>query len=182
MDPWGLSRRTASLKERSVNRQLKYLHAYTDKEYVTPQDKADSARELRNNMRGPKKEKFDLDALLTSELGKVKSLMSGKPPVSLPQALSGGPADTHVYYGTKGGKRVYVGITNDLKRRQMEHGARFTLEPITKTPLTRGEARAIEQVLIKNNPGFENIRNSISPTHTWYNQAVEWGEQWLRNN
>ena len=77
---------------------------------------------------------------------------------------------------------MYVGITNDLKRRQMEHGARFTLEPITKTPLIRGEARAIEQALIKNNPGFQNIRNSISPTHTWYNQAVEWGEHWLRNN
>ena len=77
---------------------------------------------------------------------------------------------------------MYVGITNDLKRRQMEHGTRFRLEPITKTPLIRGEARAVEQALIKNNPGFQNIRNSISPTHTWYNQAVEWGEQWLRNN
>lgn len=77
---------------------------------------------------------------------------------------------------------MYVGITNDLKRRQMEHGARFTLQKITDAPLTHGEARAIEQALIKNNPGFQNIRNSISPTHTWYNQAVEWGEQWLRNN
>ena len=115
-------------------------------------------------------------------IGKVKSLIRGKPPVSLPQALSGGPADTYVYYGKKGGKPVYIGITNDLKSRQMEHGARFTLEPITKTPLIRGEARAIEQALIKNNPGFQNIRNSISPTHTWYNQAVEWGEHWLRNN
>ena len=115
-------------------------------------------------------------------VGKVKSLIRGKSPVSLPQALSGGPADTYVYYGKKGGKPVYVGITNDLKRRQMEHGTRFRLEPITKTPLIRGEARAVEQALIKNNPGFQNIRNSISPTHTWYNQAVEWGEQWLRNN
>ena len=72
VDPWGLSRRTASLKKRSVNRQLKYLHAYTDKEYVTPQDKADAARELRNNMRRHKKDKFDLDALLTGEFGDEK--------------------------------------------------------------------------------------------------------------
>ena len=55
----------------------------------------------------------------------------------------------------------------------MEHGARFRLQKITDAPVTRGEARAIEQALIKNNPGFQNIRNSISPTHTWYNQAVE---------
>ena len=64
----------------------------------------------------------------------------------------------------------------------MEYGARFTLQKITDAPLTRGEDRAIEQALIKNNPCFQNIRNSISPTHTWYDQAVEWGEQWLRNN
>ena len=121
-------------------------------------------------------------AAIRFAVGKVKSLIRGKPPVSLPQALSGGTVDTYVYYGKKGGKPVYIGITNDLKSRQMEHGTRFRLEPITKTPLIRGEARAIEQVLIKNNPGSENIRNSISPTHTWYNQAVEWGEQWLRNN
>ena len=57
----------------------------------------------------------------------------------------------------------------------MEHGARFRLQKITDAPVTCGEARAIEQALIKNNPGFQNIRNSISPTHTWYNQAVEWG-------
>ena len=82
--------------------------------------------------------------------GKVKSLIRGKPAVSLPQALSGDPADTYVYYGKKGGKPVYVGITNDLKRRQMEHGTRFRLEPITKTPLIRGEARAVEQALINN--------------------------------
>jgi hypothetical protein len=25
-------------------------------------------------------------------------------------------------------------------------------------------------------------RNSISPTHAWYQQAVDWGEQWLRDN
>jgi len=48
--------------------------------------------------------------------------------------------------------------------------------------VTRGEARAIEQALIESNPGFQNIRNSISPTHPWYSNAVEWGKNWLRTN
>lgn len=65
-------------------------------------------------------------------------------------------------------------------RRQAEHGGRFVLERITQSPVTRGEARAIEQALINRNPGFENIRNSISPNHSWYGEAVEWGEGWLR--
>jgi hypothetical protein len=45
-----------------------------------------------------------------------------------------------------------------------------------------GEARAIEQALIKRNPGFQNIRNSISPKHSWYEDAVNWGESWLKTN
>jgi hypothetical protein len=39
---------------------------------------------------------------------------------------------------------------------------------------------AIEQAQIARNPGFENVRNSISPTHDYYDQAVAWGNQWLR--
>jgi hypothetical protein len=36
--------------------------------------------------------------------------------------------------------------------------------------------------MIERNPDFENTRNSISPIHAWYQQAVDWGEQWLRDN
>jgi len=36
--------------------------------------------------------------------------------------------------------------------------------------------------LINRNPGFDNIRNSISPNHSWYGEAVEWGEAWLKAN
>ena len=99
---------------------------------------------------------------------------------ALPSALRGGEATTHVYFGVRNGERVYVGITNDIARRAAEHGSRFRLQPITTSPVTRGEARAIEQALINRNPGFENIRNSISPNHSWYGEAVEWGEAWLR--
>lgn len=100
----------------------------------------------------------------------------------LPFALRGGKATTHVYFGVRNGERVYVGITNNIARRQAEHGGRFVLKQITESPVTRGEARAIEQAIINRNPGFENVRNSISPNHSWYGEAVEWGEAWLKAN
>jgi len=105
-----------------------------------------------------------------------------KPAVELPSELRGGEATTHVYLGVRNGKAVYVGITNDLARRQAQHGGRFVLVSITESPVTRGEARAIEQALMVRNPGFENIRNSISPKHPWYREAVAWGEAWLHAN
>jgi hypothetical protein len=36
--------------------------------------------------------------------------------------------------------------------------------------------------LIVRNPGFENIRHSISPTHPYYDEALQWGEAWLKAN
>ncbi len=98
----------------------------------------------------------------------------------LPLALRGGEATTHVYLGIRDGEAVYVGITNNVPRRQVEHGARFVLDKLTASPLTRGEARAIEQALIERHAGFENIRNSISASHPYYRQAVDWGEAWLK--
>lgn len=103
----------------------------------------------------------------------------------LPEALTLGKnaeEGVHVYYGTSGGKNVYAGITNNVERRGIEHGDRFVLNPITTEGLTRGEARAVEQALIVRNPGFENIRNGISPNHAWYQDAVDWGEAWLQGN
>lgn len=95
----------------------------------------------------------------------------------------------HVYLGVRDGKPVYTGITNDLARRQAQHGERFVLQQLTSEPLTRGQARAIEQALIERAGGtapkggsFQNLRNSISPTHGYYGQAVDWGEAWLRAN
>jgi hypothetical protein len=104
---------------------------------------------------------------------------------ALPEALTLGrnaEEGVHVYYGTSGGKNIYAGITNNVERRGIEHGDRFVLNPITTEGLTRGEARAVEQALIVRNPGFENIRNSISPNHAWYQDAVDWGEAWLQRN
>jgi hypothetical protein len=50
------------------------------------------------------------------------------------------------------------------------------------TSLTRGESRAVEQALIVQNSGFENLINSVSPRHSFYDQAVEWGRAWLTAN
>lgn len=79
---------------------------------------------------------------------------------------------------------MYAGITNNLVRRTIEHGSRFLVKPLTKTPLIRGKVRAIEQALIvrAGGPGgqYLNKINSISPKHPYYNDAVRWGEAWLR--
>ena len=101
---------------------------------------------------------------------------------ALPEALSGG-ADTYVYIGVRDGKSVYTGITNNLARRGAQHAERFDyLDQVTDTPVTRGQARSIEQALITRNPGFENKINSISPNQPYYQQAVDWGNAWLDAN
>ena len=77
-------------------------------------------------------------------------------------------------------KKSMLVITNYLSRRQVQHGKRFDrLIGITVEPLTRREARAIEQVLIEDNPQFSNIINSISSKRDWYNDATEWARKWL---
>lgn len=121
--------------------------------------------------------------LLSTKLAGPLTRSAAPPPApKLPSALKGGPADVDVYYGTVGGKPVYAGITNNIDRRAAQHGDRFQLDPVTTSGVTRGEARAIEQALIKRNPGFLNKINSISPKHPYYDEAVGWGEDWLRRN
>jgi hypothetical protein len=105
----------------------------------------------------------------------------------LPEALTVGKnaeRGVDVYMGIRNGEKVYVGISNNVVRRADQHIKRYsTLQVITKRgPLTRGEARAIEQYFKTLNPNFDNIRNSISPRHEWYQQAMDWAAQWVKNN
>lgn len=65
--------------------------------------------------------------------------------------------------------------------RASQHADRFGLEELV-SGLTRGQARAVEQAIIAQNPGYQNLINSISPRHAWYQQAVDWGEAFLRAN
>jgi len=104
--------------------------------------------------------------------------------IELPEALTVGrnaEQGVSVYQGVIDGKPAYVGITNDIARRAIEHGDRFVLDELA-AGLTRGEARAVEQAIIAQNPGYQNLINSISPSHPWYQQAVDWGEAFLRAN
>jgi RHS repeat-associated protein len=95
--------------------------------------------------------------------------------------LSAGNAETRVYQGFRNEESVYAGISKDVPNRQLQHGDRFDIRAISPE-MTRGQARAVEQALILRNPQYENIRNSISPTHEYYNDAVRWGETWLQEN
>ena len=89
--------------------------------------------------------------------------------------------DTRVYLGIIDDTPDYVGITNNVARRQNQHGDRFDyLREITTEPLTRRQARAIEQAMMKANPQFSNKINSISTKRDWYDDAVNWGNMWLR--
>jgi len=99
-----------------------------------------------------------------------------------PKSLSQGSPNTHVYLGINDGNPTYVGITKNISKRQSQHGDRFDyLKQITKEPLTRRQARAIEQVLKETNPNFTNKINSISPKREWYNDAINWGQNWLKH-
>ena len=101
----------------------------------------------------------------------------------VPTSLLDGEANTRVYLGIKDGKPNYVGITNNIERRQSQHGFRFDyLQEITNEPLTRRQARAIEQVMIEKNHRFSNKINSISPKQNWYNDAKVWGTSWLKEH
>jgi hypothetical protein len=107
---------------------------------------------------------------------------AGNAGASVSAKLLEGDANTHVYLGMKDGKVVYAGITKDISARQTQHGDRFVLQPLTTDPLIRNQARSIEQVLIEQNPHFENKINSISPSRTWYQDAIDWGSEWLQQN
>lgn len=86
----------------------------------------------------------------------------------------------HVYHGVHAGKPVYAGITDDIARRQAQHGDLFVLDQLTPAAgVSRGQARAIEEALIVRNPGFQNVRHEISPRHSWYQDALDWGTDWL---
>ncbi|NTW40781.1 MAG: hypothetical protein HGA44_13015 [Cellulomonadaceae bacterium] len=116
----------------------------------------------------------------------TRAVVKAERAVALPAELAlkhNAEAGCHVYVGIKNMKTTYVGITNNVARRAAQHGTRFDLlRVLNRTPLTRGEVRAIEQAMIARNPHFTNIRNSIKPTHDYYRQAVTWGNQWLKAN
>lgn len=117
---------------------------------------------------------------------RATSSAASKAPVYVPKAvkvvkdLFGG--SNYVYKGFKDGKDVYAGITNNVAKRQLQHGDRFQIEPLNDTPLARIQARSIEEALIMRNPQYENKIHSISPKNVNYKGYLEWGDRWLDQN
>lgn len=88
---------------------------------------------------------------------------------------------THdVYLGWKAGMPVYVGISKDIASRTCQHGDRFdAFTKLTTSPVTKDQARALEQVILELNPQYQNVNNSISPTRNWYTPATDWAKKVL---
>jgi RHS repeat-associated protein len=90
----------------------------------------------------------------------------------------------HVYQIVKDGKVIYVGITNNLLRREIEHG--MPLERIV-TMGSRLDARSVEQALIqhhgleKNGGTLVNKINSISPKNPSFADYVKMGLEVLQS-
>ena len=149
--------------------------------YDAPADLVQSAQATGANAAPPQVPDGESCAV---SVGQVAANSGVRALPSFPKALAGGPANTHVYLGIKNGKPGYAGITTNIGRRSTQHGSRFDqLQQLTTTPLTRGEARAVEEALIlRNADTFSNLRHEISINHSYYGDAVQWGEAWLVRN
>jgi hypothetical protein len=80
----------------------------------------------------------------------------------------------------KNNSPVYVGITKDIAQRACTHGDRFDELVQLTQKFPRDHARAIEQSLINNNPLFQNEINSIANYRLWYDEAILFGNEWMR--
>ena len=106
--------------------------------------------------------------------------------------LNKGNNDTSVYFGVEGGVEKYVGITRqNLETRRMQHNCRsnkhrknFSELKDKFNSLTRNQARSIEQCFIEmeSGPNELNLRNSISPSHRFYNQAKVWAKEYIESH
>lgn len=131
---------------------------------------------------------------LPADLNFKKSLVGsvfGTGAKVFPKALDGGPATTVVYFGVRSGSTTetvsYVGITNNMARRQAQHSGKYDIRAQSPA-LSRGQARAIEEALIMDGGmvaaggRLNNKIHSISPNHDYYAEALAWGRQWLKDN
>ena len=78
--------------------------------------------------------------------------------------------DTYVYVLRRGKEIVYVGITEDLKRREDEHrndGKQFDrLVPAKEEPMTRSEALKKEQEILSH---YRKLHNGKNPKYNAQN-------------
>ncbi|MCK4260914.1 MAG: hypothetical protein KAX49_18195, partial [Halanaerobiales bacterium] len=100
--------------------------------------------------------------------------------------LNKGDTDNVVYYGIKNGEEVYTGITRqELAKRLYQHNySGKNLDDLVEqvSGLTRSQARSIEQYLIENGTANAlNRINSISPSHRYYDEAMQWAKEFINN-
>ena len=97
--------------------------------------------------------------------------------------LNKGKTDNKVYFGMKGNDAKYVGITKQpIETRLAQHNRadkNFTRLEIQYENLTRNQARAVEQYFIENGPNDMNQINSISPNNMYYQDAMQWAQQYI---
>lgn len=111
----------------------------------------------------------------------------------LPSDFHSGPTNTSVYLRYEKGQPVesYAGETNNISRRQKQHG-RDIVE--LYSGLTLKQAKAIETYImtsdehLNSNPGYaidsrmQNRRRSISDRHPWFISAMAWAKQYIHSN
>ena len=90
-----------------------------------------------------------------------------------------------VYFGfDKNNNPKYTGITKQTKEARLaqhnRNGKDFLRLEIQYDNLTRNQARAIEQYFIENGPNELNKINSIGKNNKYYQDAMNWAEQYLR--
>ena len=93
-----------------------------------------------------------------------------------------GDSDNKVYYGMEDGVAEYVGITKqDVDVRLQQHSSpsnphqkNFDVLDVHYEGRTRNQSRAVEQWEIENGPSHQNISNSISKDHRYYDAAKAW--------
>ncbi len=106
------------------------------------------------------------------------------------------PDKYYVYFGIKNKKPVYVGITNNIPIRFYQHNYRWKklygedvirfndLVQINPEPLTKNQARGVEQVIYERNKGeFQNKIGSISVLRKdFYNTYTLFAIEYLKTN
>jgi hypothetical protein len=96
--------------------------------------------------------------------------------------------DNFVYSSVDEGVTQYVGITNNLARREAQHlaGKGIQIKPLMEG-LSRSDARAVEQALIeihglgKNGGTLLNQINSIAKSNPLYSSQLERGYELLKS-
>lgn len=104
----------------------------------------------------------------------------------LPIAMTGGAQDIAVYVGLGPDSSFrYVGLTRDLYAVQEGLGDGLNVRELDAAgePVTLGEARAIGEALVVRGDGaLLNTEHLVDPKVDHYDQAVAWGDRWLREH